>query len=359
MFRSRRKAIVIVAIVLALPLLLGRFLMRPAPLEGAPPQPVAGVETSLARVEVADAGDALEIVVGPVTIPAGNAGLRTPIQLVELPAGGTLHGFEWRITDAAGRPLPAELLHHVNLLDPDRRDLFSHTARKIAAAGRESGAQRFTPLIGYPLAAGTRLLVVAMFSNPGPEDVESAWLRLRLLVAPERRVLKALPVFPFSLDVMGPVGEKSFPVPPGRTERSWEGSPAVDARVLAIGGHLHDHGTELRLEDAASGEVLWAARPQVEGGRLLSVPTDMPWKRGGIRLRADRRYRVTVVYDNPTQQPAEHGGMGVIAGVAHVGRAWPPLDPDDADYRTDLERVIRAPHEAAGHGAHGTHGHVH
>ena len=45
-----------------------------------------------------------------------------------------------------------------------------------------------------------------------------------------------------------------------------------------------------------------------------------------------------------------------VLELAITTHLWPLLDPDDADYRADLERVLRAPHEAAGHSAHG---HVH
>lgn len=355
MRRPRVWILAVACLLCAALLLLVRGASEPVESEMPPRTAVAGVHTDLARVLVDSARDAIEIVIGPVTLPAGNEGLRTPIQLVELPVGGAVHGFSWRVTDAGGRALPNELLHHVNLIDPDRRELFSTTARRVIAAGRETGAQSFTPLIGYPIARGTRLLVVAMFSNPSESAIENAYLRVRLQYSRAERKLEPLPIFPFSIDVMGAVGEKSFPVPPGRTERSWEGSPAVDARVLAISGHMHDYASALRLEDVTTGEVLWEAVPETDAGRVVSVPVHMPWKTGGIKLRRDHRYRVSVVYDNPTDRPSAHGGMGVIAGIAHVRGSWPPLRPDDPEYRQDLENVISAPLRTAGHG----HAHMH
>lgn len=326
---------------------LGSGAQPGAILAGALPA-VPGVAADLVSVRVDSVDHVLEVVVGPVHIPAGNDGHRVPIQLVRLPAGGALHGFAWEITDADGRRLPDELLHHVNLIDPDQRDLFSNTARRVAAAGRETGAQSFARFIGYPLPAGTRLLIVAMFSNPSAEPLE-AHLRMRLRYSRYSGRFDPVPVFPFSLDVMGPVGEKSFAVPPGRTERSWEGSPAMDARVIAIGGHLHDYATRLRLEDLTTGRVLWESRPRTENGRIVAIPVDMAWKRGGIALHRAHRYRVSVVYENPTAAPTPHGGMGVIAGIAHVRGEWPALRRDET-YRTDLANVISAPHRAPGHG---------
>jgi len=344
----------LLALVLFAAVLLRGLGVRPAPRPAELPT-IPGAESHLARLTLDSTGGALEVVIGPVTLPAHTPGYRPPIQLVRLPAAGGFHGYSWRMTDARGRDLPEDLLHHVNLIDPDEQDLFSGVPRRVFAAGRETPARRFTPLVGYPLAAGTRLLVVSMFSNPSPEPIDSAYLRIRLLWLPAGRALAPLPVFPFTLDVMGPVGEKSFPVPPGRTERSWEGSPRLDARILAIGGHLHDYARSLRLEDVTTGEILWEVEPVTQEGRLVAVPAGMPWKRGGIKLHRDRRYRVSVIYDNPTHGSAPHGGMGVVAGVAYVRQHWPVVRYDDPEYRQDLADIVAAPTRPAG--AHGDHLH--
>ena len=62
-------------------------------------------------------------------------------------------------------------------------------------------------------------------------------------------------------DFTPPSGAHSFDLPPGRSSSSWEGAPAVPARLLAAGGHLHKYGTALRFEDVTTGEVIWEARP--------------------------------------------------------------------------------------------------
>jgi hypothetical protein len=316
---------------------------------------IPGADSSLVRLATDPGARELEIIIGPVHLPARTPGYRVPIQLVRIPFGGTLHGFSWRITDGAGRELSRDLLHHVNILDPDQRDLFSNTARRVLAAGRETDAQTFPPIVGYPFAGGTRFLVLAMFANDDTAPIHSATLHLQLTYSPERRVARPLGIFPFSLDVMGPVGDKSFPVPPGRTVQSWEGSPAVDARILALGGHAHDFARVLRLEDATTGQVIWEVEPVTDGNRLVSIPTSSLWRRGGIKLHRDRRYRVTVEYDNPTQAPTAHGGMGVVGGVAVVRGKWPPLRRDDPDYRTDLDNVLSEPFRTGGDG----HAHMH
>jgi hypothetical protein len=54
------------------------------------------------------------------------------------------------------------------------------------------------------------------------------------------------PVMPVYLDVVPHGGFHSYDLPPGRSERSWEGRPAVGGRILALGGHLHRYGVSLR-----------------------------------------------------------------------------------------------------------------
>jgi hypothetical protein len=174
-------------------------------------------------------------------------------------------------------------------------------------------------------------------------------------------------VYPFYVDVMGPVGEKDFDLPPGRSEWSWEGRPAIDGRMLGIGGHVHKHAEVLRFEDVTVGSTIWEGRPVVDSvGRVVEVPVGHLWKRGGVRVRADHVYRLTAVYDNPTGDTIPAGGMGALGGifVPGWGEAWPALDPTDPLYVADLRRThevarqrASASHGAASEGEH--HGHSH
>ena len=312
-------------------------------------------ESPLVDVRVGTAERTVEIVLGPVALPAGGPHLRPPVQLAELPVPGWMHGFSWEVRDRDGAPLPDRLLHHVNLIDPDHRELFSAVPRRLMAAGRETGSVSLSGMLGVPLPAGSRVLVSAMFATLPDRSFDEAYLHVVLPVSPAagRGLLAPLDAYPFYLDVMGPVGEKEFPLPPGTHGMSWEGSPAVDGRILAIGGHMHDFADWLRLEDVTTGEVLWEVRPEVdERGRTVGVPTGMPWWRGGLRLRKSHVYRISVQYTNPLAGPAPDGGMGAIGGIILAPEdAWPAFDPGHPDYAQDLRNTLEKPNEAAhGHG---------
>ncbi|MFQ5689088.1 MAG: hypothetical protein ACE5HQ_02290 [Gemmatimonadota bacterium] len=310
-----------------------------------PPLPIE--PGHLARVVDHPDRHQVEVIVGPVSLPAGGPHLRPPVQLVTIPISGWLHGFEWSITDGSGSELPHELLHHVNLIDPDARELFAPIARRVMAAGRETQKQKMPKLLGYPLNPPTRILVSSMFANSTDRDFPEVYLHVRLFYSREGEgLLRPRDVFPFYMDVMGPLGAKDFPLPPGASERSWEGSPAIDGRILAIGGHLHNYATWLRLEDVTAGKLLWDGKPKLdEQGRVTSVPTRKLWWRGGVKIRRDHTYRIVVHYDNPLDRDAPDGGMGALGGImlATGDSRWPPLNRHDLAYVNDLQNTLEAP----------------
>jgi hypothetical protein len=262
--------------------------------------------------------------------------------------------------DADGNALPDRLLHHVNLIDPDNRELFSTIPRRVMAAGRETKSEKMPGLLGYPLAAGTRVLISAMFAPLADASYEGVYLHIELDYTPadDHGWIRPRNVFPFYLDVMGPVGEKEFPLPPGTHGMSWEGSPAIDGRILAIGGHMHDHADWIRLEDVTAGKVVWESEPELaDDGGVTGVPTGKLWWRGGVRIYRDHVYRISVQYTNPLEGPAPDGAMGALGGILLAGGdAWPEFDRMDPDYIADLRNTLEKPNEAHDHGAMGMDG---
>jgi len=316
--------------------------------------PVLPAVNDLVRVEWWADARAIELIIGPVRLDAGSGHLRPPVQLVELPLAGWLHGFEWEMRDQDGDHLPDRLLHHVNVIDPDNRELFSSIPRRIMAAGRETKSERLPGLLGYPIAPGTRVLISAMFAGLPDESFDEAYLHIELPVTPadDHGLLRPRNIYPFYLDVMGPVGEKEFPLPPGTHGRSWEGRPAIGGRLLGIGGHLHNYGDWIRLEDVTAGKVLWEGVPELDDAGVVSgIPTGKLWWRGGVRIRPDHVYRISVQYTNPLTVPAPDGAMGALGGVILADRAeWPEFDRGDADYVEDLRNTLEKPNEAHEHG---------
>jgi len=205
-------------------------------------------------------------------------------------------------------------------------------------------------VFGLPIATGSRLIAWDMLHNPNATAYPGVRARLEFGCRPTGGLFGSLlPLFrgfPMTLDVLAPVGRrayilKSFPLPPGRSSKSIEGSPAISGTIVGLGGHLHDYGVALDFIDATSGEVLWhVVARRDSAGHVLNLPitTFYNWHRLGLHIVPSHRYRLTATYDNPTGHVIPAGGMGAIGGMFipdHADR-WPVVDPTNDAYVQDM-----------------------
>jgi hypothetical protein len=313
----------------------------------------------LAGVLVGAGGGSTEeytIELGPLFLPAGGGHdqIEQPRPLaLELPVEGWLRGLAFDVVDQRGEPIP-EALHHLNLIAPEQRELFSQIMLRIGAAGSETKPYGLPWFLGYPIRRGDSLLVTAMLHNPTSRAYHGVKVRVRLKLTPSTSWIRPLAIHPVYLDVMPPAGQHAFDLPPGRSTKSWEGRPAVAARLLAAGSHLHRYGTALRLEDLSTGKVIWEARPEIDDkGEVVGMPIRyfLPF---GVRLAPDRRYRITAEYDNPTGKVLVDGGMGALGGIVlpEASSSWPGVARGDSVYLHDVRETTDAspsPHESGHH----------
>jgi hypothetical protein len=108
---------------------------------------------------------------------------------------------------------------------------------------------------------------------------------------------------------------------------------------------MHEYGKTIEFWDATTGKRLWHGEPApaargepsaVPMGRLYGV-TGI-----GVRITPTHRYRVRVIYDNPTGQPIPNGGMGVVGGLFMPDRKapWPATNEADSLYQKDLRHFM-------------------
>jgi len=303
-----------------------------------------------ARLTAGVAADGHELVLslGPLDLPAGathHQVLQPAAQEIAIPQDGWLRGFSLELVDHAGRRVPQAVLHHLNLMMPDRRELFSPIMLRIGAAGEETGPVELPWLMGFKVARGEKVLVTSMFSNEASRQAyQGVTLRVHMPFTNAGTWLPPLSVYPFYIDVMPPAGIHAYDLPPGKSQKSWDAHPATAARLLGLGGHLHRYGTLLRFEDATAGKVLWEARPHLDAhGEVVGMPTGTFWWRGGLKVQPGHVYRVTAFYDNPTGRTIPEGAMGALGGILVPGRGatWPAVNPTDPEYRKDVQ-VTRA-----------------
>lgn len=276
---------------------------------------------------------------------------------IEWPASGWLRGYRVDLVDSTGTPLPRALLHHAGMANLDRRQIAYPMAERVFAAAHETKPVSFPGAIGLPLVRGQRMVLYYALVNPDTVAIQGVTLQVRIRWARNRETLQV--VLPFYASAKEDTKESiSFDIPAGRSSTSAEFILPAGGWLRALGGHLHDHGVELRLEDVASGKVLARIRARrAENGRLLNVGrTIFPWKQRGLRLRAHHRYRVVAVYDNPTDTTIRRGAMGFLAGafIPEDVNSFSSVASDPA-FERDVHALLggaRASSVATGHSHH-------
>ena len=320
-----------------------------------------------------EAGREFVVVIGPVDLPAGGMAAEEvdgqgamqemgghgghgghggavfpPVTEVSFPAAVYLYGFDYEVLDARGEPLPTELVHHLNLINPDFRELFLPISQRMLAVGKETGAQSMPRLLmGYPVPGGTRMVVSAMLHNPTGETHAGVSVRVRLKYVKVGRPWPLMNVYPFQMDVAFPAGDKAFDLPPGESTWSYEASPAMAGRIMVIGSHLHENATGIRFEDVTENRVIWEGRAITdEGDKVVGVTIGRLYRTGGAKITPDHVYRVSVTYDNPTADTLYAGGMGVVAGAFMPARAqmWPRAPLQHELYLLDRAHYLRQVH---------------
>jgi hypothetical protein len=296
--------------------------------------------------------------IGPLELPAGSGHRQLPAFHGLVPVSGWVHGFRVEMVDGDGQAVPRGTIHHVNVISPGQRELFSQIMLRVAAAGQETGPMAMPRMIGYRVQRGQELIVTSMVHNPTDRSYHDVWLRVRFAYTPSGAVVRPVSVLPFYMDVMPPASLHSYDLPPGRSSRSWEGRPAVAGRILGLGGHVHQYGTALRLEDVTARTVIWERRPVVDGeGRVVSMPIARFLWSLGVPVRPDHVYRVTAEYDNTSGQTIPGGAMGALAGliVPDDPARWPRVDPGSPELKLDWRLVHTGNQDGHGH----DHEHMH
>jgi hypothetical protein len=317
--------------------------------------PAAAQEFGDYAVRIADEGDAFVLTMGPVDLEAmahghggshEEIGVFPPIRSVRFPRDAYLSGFSYEVLDAAGQVLPTAIVHHLNFISPDTRELLLPISQRLLAMGKETGSQSLPGwLLGVPVEAGSELVVSPMLHNPTGQAHQGVHVRVRLEYTEAGGAFPFLKVYPFQLDVAFPAGDKSVDLPPGTSAFYWEGSPVLAGRIMAIGSHMHEMATSIRLEDATTGALVWEGLPILgpDGETVEGVTIGKLYRRLGVKIDPEHRYRVTVEYHNPGTETITAGGMGVVAGVflPAGGAHWPEADVADALYTLDRRHYMR------------------
>ena len=332
------------------PLLLALATLPPTPRH--PP-----VHPGEVQVIVDSAAHTVTLIAGPFSLPAGHPeehhgmGMmmmgdhRTelPLEYFKWPITGSLRGFKLSVTDDAGRPLNRRLIHHFNLINFGRRQLFYAVPEITLAVGQETPDISFPKSIGIPMEQGWPMALIFMWHNESPEPVPSVHVKLVLEYNPPNLFPRPMPVLPVYMDVQNPVASKvTFDLPPGRTEWHADYRIPISGRIIGIGGHAHDYATALALQEVIGGRVRTVADIHTtldSAGMLTAIEQKLPGIRGnGIPLVAGHTYRVFGAYNSPAPDTLVDGAMvHIVYLFAPANLAdWPKVDHENPDWIRDV-----------------------
>lgn len=284
------------------------------------------------------------VTAGPFTVSAMPPGMNhedmemmddhnSPVYRFEWPVEGWLRGFAVELVDGSGKPIERRLVHHMIVINFDRRQLLYPSYERTFGIGQETTDLTLPKSIGVPMKPGTHMGLYLSWANETGKDLEGVELRLRMIYSPSNLNPRPLAALPIYMDVNLTVGKgNGFMIPTGRSEKAWEFSPPVDGRLLGVGGHLHDYGVGVRLEDAATGKVLTQlSSVRTPDGKIKKMGRKLFGVSGqGLLLRAGRKYRIVGIYDNPTGEKI-NGAMAHMVGLFAPAdySKWPALDLGD------------------------------
>ena len=208
-------------------------------------------------------------------------------------------------------------------------------------AGTETGDLSVPKTIGVPMRPGMKLGMYVAWHNDTGKDINGVFLKIVMLWTPKNQNPQPVNSLPIYMDVNLTVGgTNTFDVPPGISEKAHVFTLPVSGRVLGIGGHMHDYGVRVRLEDVETGKVITVVEATRDSaGKVSKVSQRLFGVSGeGLKLKANHPYRVVGVYDNPTGKTLVRGAMAHMAGlfVPDDINDWPRIDPANPEYQRDM-----------------------
>lgn len=262
------------------------------------------------------------------------------------PIDGWLRGVKLRITDPSGKLLSRRLIHHINVINFGRRQLFYPVPELTMALGQETEDIHLPATVGVPVTSAMPMALFIMFDNETPQDIKGVTVELTIEYSPTNLVPRPLSVLPGYMDVVQPVArDVDFDLPPGETKYSADFKLTVGGRIIGAGGHAHDYATGISLFDVTNGGSRLLVRlktPQASDGRLLAVERILPGLTGdGIRLQEGRTYRLQGSYNNTTGKTLVKGAMLHLVLLFAPDRLeqWPKLDVNDAEWKQNIARL--------------------
>jgi hypothetical protein len=283
---------------------------------------------------------------GPMTLPANTSHMKMP-QPADLfwnvPVDGWLLAYHPKLADASGGAVPGTVLHHTAFWNENRADfLCPNKEEHIFGAGSEMTDWAEVPGYGYRVQKGDKIRIETMVYNPTDISYEKVYLEVAIPFQEAAGDAGAAPrknVYPAWMDVTS-CGNSGYDLPAGKSEKTGTVTVKYDGVLLGVGGHLHDYGRQVVLQDVSGKGIVATLDAKVDAqGRLESVPVKLFVQEGGYKFGAGDVLRISAAYDNPTGKLLRDGAMGIAVGY---------FVPADEAKMAALRRAAKPAHEMAG-----------
>jgi len=287
----------------------------------------------------------IKLRVGPMNLPANTSHMKMPQppDLVwDVPIDGWLLAYHPRLVDASGNTLPGTPLHHVAFWNENRADfLCPNKEEHIFGAGSEMTDWAKIPGYGYRVQKGNKIRIETMMYNPTATPYDKAYLEV-VIPFQEASDGAAAPrknVYPAWMDVKV-CGDSSYDVKPGKSEQAGVVVVKYDGVLIGVGGHMHDYGRQIVLQDVSRKETVATLDAKVDAqGMLESIPVKLFVQEGGYKFAKGDVLKISATYDNPTGKLLHDGAMGIAVGYF--------VAADDAKMAA-LRRESKPAHDVAG-----------
>jgi len=314
-------------------------------MQGGMRHAVAKGVTLDAKVDAAS--NTVTLRVGPMNLPAHTSHMKMPQppDLVwNVPMDGWLLAYHPKLVDAGGNPVPGAVLHHVAFWNENRADfLCPNKEEHIFGAGSEMTDWAEVPGYGYRVEKGNQIRIETMMYNPTATSYDKAYLEVVIpfqeasgdasAAAPRKNV------YPAWMDVAS-CGNSGYDLPAGKSEKTGAVEVKYDGVLLGVGGHLHDYGKQIVLQDVSRKEIVATLDAKADAeGHLESVPVKLFVQEGGYKFAKGDELRISATYNNPTGKLLHDGAMGIAVGY---------FVADDDGKMAALKRATKPGHGMAG-----------
>ena len=286
--------------------------------------------------------------VGPMTLPARTSHHKMPQPsdlFWSIPVDAWLLAYHPRLVDSSGAAVPGTVLHHVAFWNEDRADfLCPNKEEHIFGAGSEMTDWAEIPGYGYRAQKSDTIRIETMVYNPTGTSYDGVYLEVQIPYQETNTPSGAAPpavksVYPAWMDVES-CGNSGYDLNPGMNVTTGTVSVKYEGILLGVGGHMHDYGRQVVLQDVSRKETVATLDAKVgEQGQLLAMPTKLFLDQGGYKFAAGDTLKITATYENPTGKLLRDGAMGIVVGY---------FAPSNDAAMASLRHKAAPPHDMAG-----------